>query len=82
MDIKTMSMFDTDSLPWGYLGQLFGLWRMLELDGERRDNRFILVQALDHDRVIALRPFSVSLLRWVDCVVSCYRGAHTLSLYR
>jgi hypothetical protein len=55
---------------------------MLELDGERRDNRFILVQALDHDRVIALRPFSVSLLRWVDCVVSCYRGAHTLSLYR
>jgi hypothetical protein len=27
---------------------------MLELNGERRDNRFILVQALDRDRVIAL----------------------------
>jgi hypothetical protein len=37
----------TDSLPWGYLGQLFGLRCVLELDGERRDSRFILVQALD-----------------------------------
>ena len=41
--------FITDSLPRGYPGQLFGLRRMLELDGERRDNRFILVQALDRD---------------------------------
>jgi hypothetical protein len=37
----------TDSLPRGYPGQLFGLRCVLELDGERRDSRFILVQALD-----------------------------------
>jgi hypothetical protein len=37
----------TDSLPWGYPEQLFGLWCMLELGGEHRDSRFILVQALD-----------------------------------
>jgi hypothetical protein len=37
----------TDSLPQGYPGQLFGLRRVLELDGERRDSRFILVRALD-----------------------------------
>jgi hypothetical protein len=49
----------TDSLPWGYPGQLFGLRRVLELDGERRDSRFILVRALDHDRVITLRPVGV-----------------------
>jgi hypothetical protein len=42
---------------------------MLELDGERRDSRFILVQALDRDRVIALRPVGVSLLRWINCVM-------------
>jgi hypothetical protein len=72
----------TDSLPWGYPGQLFGLRRMLELDGEHRDNRFILVQALDRDRVIALRPVSVSLLRWIDCVVlSLVIGVPTPSLY-
>jgi hypothetical protein len=51
----------TNSLPRGYPGQLFGLWHMLELDGERRDSRFILVWALDHDRVITLRPVGVSL---------------------
>jgi hypothetical protein len=50
-----------DSLPWGYPGQLFGLRRVLELDGERRDSRFILVRALDRDRVITLRPVGVSL---------------------
>jgi hypothetical protein len=50
-----------DSLPRGYSGQLFGLRRMLELDGERRDSRFILVRALDRDRVITLRPVGVSL---------------------
>jgi hypothetical protein len=44
---------------------------MLELDGERKDSRFILVRALDHDRVIALYPVGVSLLRWIDCVVLC-----------
>jgi hypothetical protein len=34
---------------------------MLELNGERRDNRFILVWVLDCDQVIALRPVGVSL---------------------
>jgi hypothetical protein len=34
---------------------------MLELDGEHRDNGFILVWALDRDRVIALRPVDISL---------------------
>jgi hypothetical protein len=51
----------TDSLPRGYLGQLFGLRRVLELDNEHRDSRFIPVRALDHDRVIALCPVGVSL---------------------
>jgi hypothetical protein len=51
----------TDSLPGGYPGQLFGLRRMLELDSEHRDSRFILVRALDRDRVITLRPVDVSL---------------------
>jgi hypothetical protein len=41
--------FTTDSLPREYLEQLFGLRRMLELDGECRDTRFILVRALDRD---------------------------------
>jgi hypothetical protein len=34
---------------------------VLELDGERRDSRFILVRAIDRDRVINLRPVGVSL---------------------
>jgi hypothetical protein len=51
----------TDSLPRGYPGQLFRLRCVLELDGERRDSRFILVRALDRDRVITLRPVGVSL---------------------
>jgi hypothetical protein len=34
---------------------------MLELDGERRDSRFILVRGLDRDRVITLCPVGVSL---------------------
>jgi hypothetical protein len=42
---------------------------MLELDGESRDSRFILVRALNRGRVIALRPVGVRLLRWIDCVV-------------
>jgi hypothetical protein len=55
---------------------------MLELDGERRDSRFILVWALGHDRVIALRSVGVSLLRWIDCVVlSLITGVPMPSLY-
>jgi hypothetical protein len=72
----------TDSLPRGYPGQLFGLRHMLELDGECRDSRFTLVWALNRDRVIALRPVGVSLLRWNDYVVlSLVTGVPTPSLY-
>jgi hypothetical protein len=34
---------------------------VLELDGEHRDSRFILVRALEHDQVITLHPVGVSL---------------------
>jgi hypothetical protein len=34
---------------------------MLELDDKRRDSRFILVRALDRDRVITLRLVGISL---------------------
>jgi hypothetical protein len=55
---------------------------VLELDGERGDSRFILVRALDRDRVITLRPVSVSLLRWIDCIVlSLVTGVPVASLY-
>jgi hypothetical protein len=55
---------------------------MLELNSECRDSRFILVRALDHDRVITLRPVGVSLLRWIDCIVSSLViGVHVASLY-
>jgi hypothetical protein len=53
----------TDSLPQGYSGQLFILQCMLELGGKHRDSGFILVQALDRDRVIALCPVGINLLR-------------------
>jgi hypothetical protein len=42
---------------------------MLELDGERRDSRFILVRALDRDRVITLRLIGVSLC--IGLIVFC-----------
>jgi hypothetical protein len=47
------SVFRDRQPATGYPRQLFGLQRMLELDGERRDSRFILVRALDRNRVIA-----------------------------
>jgi hypothetical protein len=59
---------------------LFGLRRVLELDGERRDSRFILVRALDRDRVIALRPVGVSLCVRLIGMLCCFlRGTHDLS---
>jgi hypothetical protein len=61
----------TNSLPWGYPGQLFRLRRMLELDDERRDSRFILVWTLDRDRVIALRPVGLIVL---CCLLSLLQG--------
>jgi hypothetical protein len=56
---KECRCLTTDSLPRRYLGHLFGLRRVLELDDERRDSRFILVRALDRDRVITLRLVGV-----------------------
>jgi hypothetical protein len=41
--LKGCRCFTTDSPPQGYPGQLFRLRRMLELNVERRDSRFILV---------------------------------------
>jgi hypothetical protein len=58
-----------DSLRREYSGQLFGLRRMLELNDKLRDSRFILVRALDRDRVITLRPVGVSLC--VGLIVFC-----------
>ena len=45
----------------GTRGSLFRLQRMQNSTVNARDSRFILVRALDHDRVIALRPIGVSL---------------------
>jgi hypothetical protein len=61
---------------------LFGLQRVLELDGEHRDSRFILVWALDHDRVIALSPVGVSLCVGLIGTLRClFIGVPTTSLY-
>jgi hypothetical protein len=55
---------------------------MLELNGDCRDSRFILVWALNRDRVIALHLVNVSLLHWIDCVVlSLVTGMPMPSLY-
>ena len=53
----------------GTRGSLFGLQRMQNSTVNARDSRFILVRALDRDRVIALRPVSVSLC--VGLIVKC-----------
>ena len=45
----------------GTWGSMFRLQRMQNSTVNARDNQFILVQALDRDRVIALRPVGVSL---------------------
>ena len=51
--------------PIAYLGvtrdSMFGLQRMRNSTVNARDSRFILVQALDCGRVIALRPVGVNL---------------------
>ena len=48
---------------------MFGLQRMQNSTVNVRDSRFILVQALDRGRVIALRPVGVSLC--VVLIVCC-----------
>ena len=53
----------------GTRGSSFGLRRMQNSTVNARDNRFILVRALDHDRVIALHPVGVSLC--VGLIVKC-----------
>ena len=55
---------------WGTQGSLFGLQRMQNSTVNVRDSRFILVWALNRDRVIALRPVSVSLCGGL-IVLSC-----------
>jgi hypothetical protein len=82
LNLNDYQCLTTDSLPWGYPGQLFGLRRVLELDDKYRDSRFILVQALNRDRVIAVLSVDVSLLCWIDCVVlSLATGVPIPSLY-
>jgi hypothetical protein len=55
---------------------------VVELDGEHGDSRFILVRALDHDRVTTLCPVDVSLLRWINYIVSSLViGVLVASLY-
>jgi hypothetical protein len=68
-DLDACRCLTTDSLSWRYPGQFFRLRRLLELDGERRDSRFILVRALDRDRVITLHPVGISLC--VGLIVFC-----------
>ena len=51
-------------------GSIFRLQRMQNSTVNARDSRFILVWALDRDRVIALRPVGVSLC--VGLIVKCY----------
>ena len=53
----------------GTRGSLFKLQRMQNSTVDARDSRFILVQTLDHDRVIALCPVGVSLC--VGLIVKC-----------
>ena len=53
----------------GTRGSMFGLRRMQNSMVNARDSRFILVRALDCDRVIALRPVGVSLC--VGLIVKC-----------
>ena len=53
----------------GTRGSLFRLQRMQNSTVNARDSRFILVRALDHDRVIALRLVGVSLC--VGLIVRC-----------
>ena len=53
----------------GTWDSMFGLWRMQNSTVNARDSRFILVRALDRDRVITLRPVGVSLC--VGLIVKC-----------
>ena len=53
----------------GTRGSLFGLQRIQNLTVNARDSRFILVRALDRDRVIALRLVGVSLC--VGLIIKC-----------
>ena len=64
--IKTSDMLHVDVSPpiayhGGTRGSLFGLQRMQNSTVNARDSRFILVRALDRDRVIALHPVGISL---------------------
>ena len=60
----------------GTRGSLFGLQRMQNSTVNARNSRFILVRALDRDRVIALRLVGVSL-----CVVLIVKYCVALSIF-
>jgi hypothetical protein len=53
----------------GTQGSMFGLQRMQNSMVNARDSRFILVRALDCDRVITLRPVGLSLC--VGLIIKC-----------
>ena len=63
----------------GTRGSLLGLQRMQNSTVNARDSRFILVRALDCDRVIALRPVGVSLC--VGLIVSYSLSRNPALLY-
>ena len=64
----------------GVPGQLFGPSECVELDGERW-RRTIYTGLGPRDRVIALRPVGVSLLRWIIVYVLFVIGVRLASLY-
>ena len=60
---------------------MFGLQRMQNSMVNARDSRFILIQALDCGRVIALRPVGVSLcVRLIGMLCSISLRPYTLDL--
>ena len=56
---KTVDVSPPIACRGGIQGSMFGLRRILNSTVNARDSRFILVRALDCDRVIALRPVGV-----------------------
>jgi hypothetical protein len=75
--------FTTDSLPWGYPGQLFRLRRMLNSKVNARDCWFIMVWALVISNNLYVQSALTFTLDWLLWSCSSFlQGAHSLSLYR
>ena len=66
---RTVDVLPPIACHGGTRGSMFGLQRMRNSTVNTRDSRFILVRALDRDRVIALCPVGVSLC--VGLIVKC-----------